>query len=93
METIDALRDLLGLNDRDAVAFTTLSGYMEIPDPDTHEMTWKTVRTGDTAFVFVGPEDKLNGILRVDKEKETVTFEVTFPAPESLLKQAAKAGK
>jgi len=89
---IDALRNLVGLNglnDRDHVAMTTLEGGYEIPDPDTHEMTWKYVRTGDRAIVFVGPITELEAVMRYTKGEDTVTFEITLPAPESM-KAAAR---
>lgn len=79
METIDALRDLLAQHDLDRVSFDTFDGYIHIPDPDTHGVSMKDVRTGDRAVVLLGPADQLDGVLRIDREKGTATIEFTFP--------------
>lgn len=78
MEKIDELRCLLDLHDRKIVSIVQLEGIASIPDPDTHEMTMKYVRTGDRAIIFVGPSDQLDGTLTYnDDDTATVTF--TFP--------------
>lgn len=87
-EKIDELRDLLDLQDREVVSMTYLEGIASIPDPDTHEMTYKYVRTGDIAIVFVGPKDKLDGVIRENKEDGTRTFELTFPASSNGAEEA-----
>jgi hypothetical protein len=79
MEKIDLLRELMDQHDRDHVSFDTFDGYMQIPDPDTHGASMKDVRTGDRAVVLLGPADQLDGVLRIDREKETATIEFTFP--------------
>jgi hypothetical protein len=80
-EKIDLLREMLGQNDRDSVCFDTFDGYMSIPDPDTHGVSMKEVRTGDRAVVLIGPCDQLNGAFRYNKTDKTATLTFTFPMP------------
>lgn len=75
-EKIDELRDLLGFHDRQQVSMTSLVGLSEYDDMEANQV--RVRETGDVAFVFVGPRDKLKGERRVSDDG-TITYTFTMP--------------
>jgi hypothetical protein len=58
-EQLEALRELLGLRDRYGVSIVNLVGEREVTQPD--DVARRFERSGDVAFVFVGPASKMVG--------------------------------
>lgn len=76
-EKIDELRELLGFHDRQKVSMSMLVGLYEFDDEEANIR--RVQESGDVAFVFVGPRDKLVGGRRESKLDGTVTYTFTMP--------------
>jgi hypothetical protein len=74
-ETIDQLRELLGEHNPDVVTVVQLLGLRETTPfgamARTHE------HSGDSAWVLLGPKDKLAGVMREGADG-SVTFAITY---------------
>jgi hypothetical protein len=72
---VDSLRELLDLPDRSMVSMVQLVGQRETTIDRAMVRTF--VRSGDVAFVFVGPAAKMDGVYQKhDDGSTTITIEV-----------------
>jgi hypothetical protein len=77
-EKIDELRDLLELHNRSVVSVVALKGIVETTADSSSTRTFE--ESGDVAYVFVGPKDKLVGEIRVaDDDSRTYTLTIHDP--------------
>lgn len=73
-EKIDELRELLELHDRSVLSIVGLNGMTETTQPGDIIRTLQ--ESGDRAFVFVGPKEKLQAEWRENPDG-TVTYTLT----------------
>jgi len=79
-DAINEIRRILDLHNRDIVAMVSLRGVCEYDNFSTGVREFH--ETQDTAFVFLGPRDKLTGTLTYNDD-ETVTMQFTFPSAQT----------
>ena len=68
-EKIDQLRELLEARDRNVVTMHALAGILDVT---TNTIYVEYADSGDRAYVFLGPKDKLVGTRTLEADGTTV---------------------
>lgn len=80
-EQIDDLRALLGVEDRSGISMVMLQGVRETTGSRERAMARTFEPSGDIAYVFMGPREKLQGVRRQAADG-TITFAITLPSED-----------